>query len=1464
MKKDIQENEVIRQQGQEILSNINFIDPDKIDQYELIINTLEKYRDYLVLNYRDNVKHTILKGMKIEDKACSFFNVPKIDQIIEKMYKKQEIFRKVEKNVDNIYKYKSNKENIDLDGLNVIYKDEVITPPDHEEIKFITDSTNNTQEYIKFQPRLQKILYLLELKGIKKENIEIRIGKVEKNMMRKITYVTIYIKDLEKIIYVCDQAGNMTFLFNKNPILDVDYYDQLTKYEKKEFLEKNKNAGVQIQYNKSWLKLIEYFLLKGNKDIEFKMGDLEKKKELIKEILENEAVVEIIQTIKGVRKLVWKKTIAPSISYQGYKTILCVLSGQALGVPSGRYNTSEKLIPAIRKIYKGSYDNEKFINKDVQFEIRQNFSKKNMVRKLLEKEGVIELQKDKNDHTVLVWKKSIDAHQAYQGFTKLLQNLLSSIYKVNGSENFKHFDDIMLIIRDLYQDKYDSERFDNKNLEFEMSSLNHKKEMLKRLLEDENVIQFKMNGKGEKVLIWENTIVPKVAYQGFVKHLETLLGNITGVNGQLHYNSFKSIIPVIREIFKDLYDKEEYSNKDIEFKMENIEHKKQMIRNLFEYEGIIEIKTNEKNEKVLVWKKSIKPINSYQGFKTRLNILLGKINGIDGGKAYIKFQDIAPVIKNLYKGLYDNEEYQDKIKYKNQKEYKNKDTQFQIANSDKKKKMFIDLLKNKGVINIKINEKNEKVLIWKKSINLCLNYQGYTTKLNILMGLITQINGSTTYNSFHDLMKFIRKTCSNFYDKEIYKSKDMEFKMENTKYKKEMIRKLLMAEGIIEIRENEKKERVLTWKKTVNPKRAYQRFKAHLDTLFSNIYNIDEEEVYNNIFFVIRDIFSDLYDKETYQNKDIEFKIADNNRKKELMRNILENQGVVNLKTDEKGRKILIWKKTINPQLIYQGYQIRLNTLLGYVMKVDGFIKYSSYKNIIYPIRKLFEGLYETEQYENKDIEFIREDTEHKKTMLLNLLKNEGIIGFRKNNNDKNILIWKKTLDPQLAYQGFVSRLATLLGNLMNVNGIKTYKSFKSILPVIRTIFKDLFSEEMYDNKDIEFIMENTEHKKDMIKKLLEDEGVIKIEQNKNNEKILIWNKIINPRGNYQGFEKSLSLLMINISKIDKSMKQINTKTMISIIRKLHKGLYDKEQYGDKDIEFKMANINHKKEMIKKLLIDEEIIEIQENEKQEKLLIWKKTVNPKRAYQGFNNYLCTLFGNIHNINGTKAYKSIKDIIPVIRNIFSDLYDKEEYDNKDIEFEMADIEHKKEMIRNILENQGIVKLDTDKKILVWENTIAPHKAYQGFKKFLQILIGNILRVNSVSLYKNFKSIIPMIRLIYKDLYIQEEYGNKDIEFKMGNIKHKKEMIRKLLIDEGFIEMTENEDKRILIWKKTINPRVGYQGFKSHLNILLGNITGVSGGNKYKSLSSIISAIREVYKGMYDEERWETDKKQIRNS
>lgn len=220
---------------------------DNIDVYvEDAVNNLVSFVGKVTKEYTQKHPGLTAKGKELEDIALKSYGLESIDSFLESASQKLESVMGAE----------------DFIRKNIQYIDEVITPPDAASIS--TNSGEGTFEKPGVKNRLKTLLYILQNHGIDLNALQVFEGKVPAKMMRKLSYITVVISELNRIVQVCDEENNASYIFDTSGLeklnVDVDGINRMTKDEKNELLSENPQIGQRFVEGPKWVAKLEGML----------------------------------------------------------------------------------------------------------------------------------------------------------------------------------------------------------------------------------------------------------------------------------------------------------------------------------------------------------------------------------------------------------------------------------------------------------------------------------------------------------------------------------------------------------------------------------------------------------------------------------------------------------------------------------------------------------------------------------------------------------------------------------------------------------------------------------------------------------------------------------------------------------------------------------------------------------------------------------------------------------------------------------------------------------------------------------------------------------------------------------------------------------------------------------------------------------------------------------------------------
>ncbi len=204
---------------------------------------------------------TALSSRAIEDNAFDHFHLKKIDPYLEQAGRKIEELRGIDLFIQK----------------NIVSIPEIITPPKEGEYEIVPGAGADWTK--KMWPRLKTLLYILKSNGVNLETLpRPMIGTITPDMMRKTSYVTVEITDFHRVVQLCDEIGNATYVFDTESLreagIDIERLNAITKEEKNALIEQYPEIGRRMVDNGYWVSRIEELLYAE------KFSDLDKRTKL--------------------------------------------------------------------------------------------------------------------------------------------------------------------------------------------------------------------------------------------------------------------------------------------------------------------------------------------------------------------------------------------------------------------------------------------------------------------------------------------------------------------------------------------------------------------------------------------------------------------------------------------------------------------------------------------------------------------------------------------------------------------------------------------------------------------------------------------------------------------------------------------------------------------------------------------------------------------------------------------------------------------------------------------------------------------------------------------------------------------------------------------------------------------------------------------------------------------------------
>ncbi len=225
------------------VENIEYFASDALNKtIHLTDDILKEYKDNPSFNANLN-----LSTHEQEDEAFKTLELPNIQEILQSIIEVKD-------------KIASLKEYLET---NAEFSNKVITPPGESKARILPGESNFEEKRI--FPRLLTLMYILEHDfEIQKETVKITEGKVTPDMMRQTPYVRIEIPDLERTIYICDEEGNASYIFDSSMLskngISIEEMDLYDKEEKNSLIAKYPGIGARFIQTKNWRNVVKKIL----------------------------------------------------------------------------------------------------------------------------------------------------------------------------------------------------------------------------------------------------------------------------------------------------------------------------------------------------------------------------------------------------------------------------------------------------------------------------------------------------------------------------------------------------------------------------------------------------------------------------------------------------------------------------------------------------------------------------------------------------------------------------------------------------------------------------------------------------------------------------------------------------------------------------------------------------------------------------------------------------------------------------------------------------------------------------------------------------------------------------------------------------------------------------------------------------------------------------------------------------
>lgn len=182
-------------------------------------------------------------GKELEDAASAYFGLEQMEETL-----------------DHIAVKAAEIQALDATVARAHATDKIITPPGTANPLELKDGSHNFENANKI-PRLKTLLFVLANDfGVDvndRDQVDIIRGSVENDMVRQEGYYMVKVPALGRIILVCDEHANATFVFDSGELeqreVVTEELMQLSKDELRDFLDDNPHAGQRIPYSRNFV-----------------------------------------------------------------------------------------------------------------------------------------------------------------------------------------------------------------------------------------------------------------------------------------------------------------------------------------------------------------------------------------------------------------------------------------------------------------------------------------------------------------------------------------------------------------------------------------------------------------------------------------------------------------------------------------------------------------------------------------------------------------------------------------------------------------------------------------------------------------------------------------------------------------------------------------------------------------------------------------------------------------------------------------------------------------------------------------------------------------------------------------------------------------------------------------------------------------------------------------------------------
>lgn len=239
----------LRRNLEEIISPT--VNVENIGTYEdTVSDNLISFIGVVVARFAEEDGHVDASGTDFEDAAFEKLELPSVNSVLDTIQEKIDMVRAAGQ-------YMTNR---------ATRIESVITPTDK---KSIDVSGNGSAEFtqVDLKDRVQTALYVLQKLGFDLDKTKLSYGNVTPEMFRYASYYTFEIPEANKILHICDEENNASYIFSTKVMSEIEMtiedINNLTKSEKNQLINayRNRGLGYRFIYKSGWADELEQLIL---------------------------------------------------------------------------------------------------------------------------------------------------------------------------------------------------------------------------------------------------------------------------------------------------------------------------------------------------------------------------------------------------------------------------------------------------------------------------------------------------------------------------------------------------------------------------------------------------------------------------------------------------------------------------------------------------------------------------------------------------------------------------------------------------------------------------------------------------------------------------------------------------------------------------------------------------------------------------------------------------------------------------------------------------------------------------------------------------------------------------------------------------------------------------------------------------------------------------------------------------